>query len=133
MSQALYKVLIVEDTRELGEIIQMVLEKHGIFDIFLEEDGQTAIERFSTIKPDLVLLDLNLPDMRGWHVLDEMRTIAQEIELEMPKVIVTTAYSDAANRVTGKFQNIGSYLVKPFRPSEVEQAVLESLGIELSQ
>ena len=95
-------------------------------------DGQHALETYHRIKPDLILLDLNLPDMRGWNVLDEIRRLAEDdpTNYPLPKVIVTTAYSDPANRVMGKLQDIIQYLVKPFTPTEVEKAVLGSLGIE---
>ena len=126
-----YTVLIVEDTRELAEIIQLILRRHEIITTFTEADGQAAIERFREVKPDLVLLDLNLPDMRGWHVLDELKRISdEEDDIAMPKVVITTAYGDPANKVMGKLQEIVTYLVKPFRPSEVEKVVMESLGIE---
>ncbi|MCI0714012.1 MAG: response regulator [Chloroflexi bacterium] len=126
-----YTVLIVEDTRELAEIIQLILGKHDIITTFTEADGQAAIERFREVKPDLVLLDLNLPDMRGWHVLDELKRISdEEDDINMPKVVITTAYGDPANKVMGKLQEIVTYLVKPFKPSEVEKVVMESLGIE---
>jgi two-component system, OmpR family, response regulator MtrA len=126
-----YNVLIIEDTRELAEIIQLVLKKHQeVLATYAEADGQTAIETFKKISPDLILLDLNLPDMRGWHVLDEIRRLSEDDPLlPMPKVIVTTAYGDPANRVMGKLQDIIQYLVKPFTPDEVEKAVLGSLGI----
>lgn len=126
-----YTVLIVEDTRELAEIIQLILGKHDIITTFTEADGQAAIERFREVKPDLVLLDLNLPDMRGWHVLDELKRISdEEDDIQMPKVVITTAYGDPANKVMGKLQEIVTYLVKPFKPSEVEKVVMESLGIQ---
>jgi two-component system response regulator AdeR len=129
--KASYNVLIIEDTRELAEIIQLILQKHeAILTTHVEADGQNAIETFKKIKPDLILLDLNLPDMRGWHVLDEIRRLTEDdVLLPMPKVIVTTAYADPANRVMGKLQDIIEYLVKPFTPAEVENAVLDSLGI----
>lgn len=125
-----YRVLIIEDTHELADIIELVLNRHANIATYKEGDGQRAIERFVEIKPDLILLDLNLPDMRGWHVLDEIKAqIEVEDDLPMPKVIITTAYGDPANRVAGKLQDIVQYLIKPFKPSEVEQAVLGSLGL----
>ena len=132
MTDRHYNVLIVEDTRELSEIIQIVLAKYTNIITHAEADGQHALETYHRIKPDLILLDLNLPDMRGWNVLDEIRRLAEDdpTNYPLPKVIVTTAYSDPANRVMGKLQDIIQYLVKPFTPTEVEKAVLGSLGIE---
>lgn len=127
--QESYNVLIIEDTRELAEIIQIVLAKYDFIHTYTEADGQNAIVAYEEIRPEVILLDLNLPDMRGWHVLDEIRRITAEDGTAMPRVIVTTAYSDPANRVTGKIQEIILYLIKPFTTSEVERYVLISLGL----
>lgn len=126
-----YTVLVVEDTEELAEINQMVLSSHPRLNVYVERDGNQAIEAYKTLQPDLILLDLNLPDIRGWHVLDAIREMVEaDASLKMPKVIVTTAYGDAANRVMGKLQDVIEYMLKPFKPKELEQTVLQSLGIE---
>lgn len=125
-----YTVLVVEDTEELAEINQIVLSSHPKLDVYVERDGNQAIEAYKNLQPDLILLDLNLPDMRGWHVLDAIRKMVEADDtFKMPKVIVTTAYGDAANRVMGKLQDVIEYMLKPFKPHELERAVLQSLGI----
>lgn len=125
-----YTVLVVEDTEELAEINRMVLSGHSQLAVYIERDGNKAIEAYKTLQPDLILLDLNLPDIRGWKVLDAIRAMVEaDDSLKMPKVIVTTAYSDAANRVMGKLQDVIEYMVKPFKPRELEHQVLKSLGI----
>ncbi len=125
-----YTVLVVEDTEELAEINKIVLSGHPQLNVHIEGDGNKAIEAYKTLQPDLILLDLNLPDIRGWKVLDSIREMVEaDDSLKMPKVIVTTAYSDAANRVMGKLQDVIEYMVKPFKPRELEHQVLKSLGI----
>ena len=78
--------------------------------------------------PDLVLLDLALPDMAGWKVLDTIKE--QQRGEKLPAIIVISAYSDAANRLMGKLQSVHSYLIKPFRPDDVEKVVANALGLE---
>lgn len=125
-----YTVLIVEDTEELAEINQMVLGSNSNLDVHIEYDGLQAIEAYKRIQPDLILLDLNLPDIRGWEVLDTIKALLDEDDsLRMPKVIVTTAYSDPANRVMGKLQDVIEYMIKPFKPRDLEEKVLQSLGL----
>lgn len=125
-----YTVLIVEDTEELAEINQMVLGSNPNLDVHIEYDGMQAIEAYKRIQPDLILLDLNLPDIRGWQVLDTIKALLDEDDsLKMPKVIVTTAYSDPANRVMGKLQDVIEYMIKPFKPRDLEEKVLQSLGL----
>src|SRR5689334_8574621 len=61
------RVLIIEDTVELGELIQTTLEQMELM-AFCETSGTRALERYGAIEPDIVLLDIGLPDMTGWKV-----------------------------------------------------------------
>jgi DNA-binding response OmpR family regulator len=116
------RVLVVEDTVELAEVIQATLERQGMI-AFTETHGQRALKRFEDIDPDLVLLDINLPDTIGWKVLDSIKDYRRTYH--RPAVIVITAYGDPANRLMGKLQDVDAYLLKPFTPAEVEQTVQE--------
>ncbi len=113
------KILIVEDAIELAEVIQATLERMG-FQVFHETHGTKAIELFKTNRPEVVLLDIGLPDMIGWKLLDAIRELDKE---NRPHIVVITAYGDPANRLTGKLQDVDSYLIKPFMPDKVEQVV----------
>lgn len=112
-------VLIVEDTVELAEVIQATLERMGVKALH-ETHGAKAIDLFKQNKPDLVLLDIGLPDMIGWKLLDTIKEVSKE---ERPHVVIITAYGDPANRLMGKLQDVESYLIKPFSPDEVERVV----------
>ena len=117
-------VLIVEDTVELAEVIQATLERMGAT-TYHETHGAKALEMFRDNRPDLVLLDIGLPDMLGWKVLDAIKEMDRD---SRPRVIIITAYSDAANRVMGKLQDVDEYLIKPFSPDEVERVVSSVLN-----
>jgi CheY-like chemotaxis protein len=78
------------------------------------------------MRPDVLLLDIGLPDMTGWQLLEDMRE--REGDTNMPKVVIITAYGDPANRLIGKLQNVHDYLIKPFTSEEVERVVLGALG-----
>lgn len=119
-------VLIVEDAIELARLIQITLNRNQIRSV-IETHGQRALERYHEMRPDVVLLDLGLPDMTGWKVLEGIRE-AVNGKTEMPVVIVISAYSDAANRLVGKLQNVHGYLVKPFTSEDVTQAVRRALN-----
>lgn len=119
------KILIVEDAIELAEVIQATLERMG-FQVFHETHGIKAIELFKTNRPDVVLLDIGLPDMIGWKLLDAIRELDKE---NRPHIVVITAYGDPANRLTGKLQDVDSYLIKPFMPDKVEQVVGKFFGL----
>lgn len=115
-------ILIVEDTIELAEVIQATLEGMGLEAVY-ETRGKAGIDRLQELNPNLVLMDIGLPDITGWKMLDRIKELYVDNEAEMPMIIVITAYGDPANRLIGKLQNIHSYLVKPFTPDQVEHLV----------
>lgn len=119
-----YQILVVEDTIAFAQLTIMTLERRG-FSACHAKDGETAITMLEEQQPDLILLDLNLPGMSGWQLLEHITK--QYGEAAIP-VIVTTAYSDEANRVAGEGQGISRYLVKPFRPDELMSAIQDVLA-----
>lgn len=123
-STAAPSVLIIEDSTELAEIIQATLEHLNMVTMH-ETHGTKALARFEETSPDVVLLDIGLPDMTGWKFLEALKEKKGKM---LPVIIVITAYGDPANRLVGKFQNVHSYLVKPFTPSEVERIVKDALS-----
>lgn len=127
MSEPTHKVLIVEDTVELAEIVQVTLERLNLR-VFHETRGKRALEVYDAEHPDLVLLDIALPDMTGWQVLQAIQS--KRFEGKTPHIIVITAYGDPANRLMGKLQDIQGYLIKPLKPDEVEKVVLKVLDIK---
>ncbi len=124
-----YKVLLVEDTVELAEVIQATLERLDLH-IIHETHGNKALEKFNQLDPDVVLLDISLPDTTGWKIMDLIKERLEETKGHMPRVIVITALDDPANRLIGKLQGVYSYIVKPIVPDEVERVVRQALGMD---
>lgn len=120
------KVLILEDTVELAEVMEAALMKMGL-ETKHETHAAKALELLKTFKPNVVLLDIGLPDMSGWKFLDAFKETYKD---ERPQFIVITAYGDPANRLMGKLQEVASYLIKPFEPADVERVVGNVLGIK---
>ncbi len=126
-AQPRVSALIIEDTPELAEIIQVTLQRMKMITAH-ESHGNRAFARFNEMNPDLVLLDIGLPDITGWKLLDILKERQRETGGKMPVVIVITAYGDPANRLVGKLHGVYSYLIKPFTPSEIEQVVKTALS-----
>ena len=124
------KVLIIEDSTELAEVIEATLVRMKLETSHLTHGGK-ALTRIDEFKPDVILLDLGLPDIPGWKILDalkERQDAAPDSGEPMPAIIVITAYGDPANRLVGKLQGIYDYLIKPFTPDEIERVVRKALG-----
>jgi CheY-like chemotaxis protein len=120
-------VLIIEDAVELGEMLKVTLEALQLL-VVHESHGLKALERYKQIRPDLVLLDIGLPDMTGWKVLDAIKEM--KALYKRPAIIVMTAYGDPANRLMGKLQGVEEYLIKPFTTEELRRLVSHVLELK---
>ncbi|MBK9124981.1 MAG: response regulator [Chloroflexi bacterium] len=121
-------VLLVEDSVEFAAIVRETLRRIKV-DVFHAKDGRTATDYIRTNMPHLVLLDLNLPDMTGWSILEFIKSsYAGRPDNELPKVIVLTAYNDPANRLVGKLQEVFRFLVKTTTPLELQAVIREALA-----
>ncbi len=105
-------VLIVEDEPDIARIIEAYLERDG-FRTVRAGDGETALAHHLALKPDLVLLDVNLPKRDGFEVLAELRRRG-----ETP-VIFITAMADDIDKLMALRIGADDYIVKPFNPAEV--------------
>ena len=105
-------VLVVEDDRNIAELLQMYLEKEG-YAVTLAGDGGEGLSKFRAIKPDLVLLDVMMPVMDGWALCRAIRAESQT------PVIMLTAKSETDDKVTGLRSGADDYITKPFEMKEV--------------
>ena len=105
-------VLIVEDDKNIQDLLQMYLEKEG-YAVTLADDGGQGLTKFRAIKPDLVLLDVMMPVMNGWELCREIRA-----ESRTP-VIMLTAKSELDDKITGLKAGADDYITKPFEMQEV--------------
>ncbi|MCL4237791.1 MAG: response regulator [Anaerolineae bacterium] len=121
-----HRVLIVEDDLELGTILRTILGRMG-FEVWHAADGHQGLALYASEKPNLVLLDIALPDITGWRLLEEMRE--RPHGGANPAFLVITAYGDPANRLMGKLQGVQGYLIKPFKVEEIGRAVLSALQL----
>jgi len=106
------KILVVDDEREIVKLVKAYLEQAG-FQVATASDGQEGLYVFRHEKPDLVVLDLNLPRIDG---LDVCRTIRRESDTP---VIMLTARVEEQDRLIGLELGADDYIVKPFSPREV--------------
>ena len=120
------KVLIVEDESNIAELLHLYLEKEA-FETAVARDGLAGWETFQSFRPDLVLLDIMLPDMDGWAVCRKIH------EVSKTPIIMLTAKGETADKVGGLEMGADDYIVKPFEMKEVLariHAVLRRYGAE---
>ena len=108
-------ILIVEDEAEIAELIQLYLSKEG-FNCHICRDGSTALDRFKTIQPDLLILDLMLPGLDGLEVCARIR---QQQAAKDPYIMMLTAKGEELDRIIGLSTGADDYMVKPFSPREL--------------
>lgn len=103
------KVLIVEDEKSLATVISDSLKSEG-FETVITHRGDEAIDCFYKEKPDLILLDINLPGMNGWEICKKLKTLSQ-----VP-IIMVTARDSEFDEIKGLELGADDYITKPFTP-----------------
>ena len=109
---SLEKVMIVDDDKNICDLLRLYLEKDG-YNIILSHDGEEALVKFNALKPDIVLLDVMLPGIDGWQICREIRK-----KSNVP-IIMITAKSETFDKVLGLELGADDYIVKPFDTKEV--------------
>lgn len=106
------KILIVDDDTNIADLISMYLNKEG-YDTKEVYSGKKAIDIFSNFTPNLVILDIMLPEMDGYEVCREIRRVSK-----VP-IIMLTAKGETFDKVLGLELGADDYIVKPFEPKEL--------------
>ncbi len=113
-------ILCIEDEEEMIDLIRLILTRRG-FDVRGANGGKEGLEAVRRDHPDLVLLDLMMPEMDGWEVYQQMK--AEESTKNIP-VIVVTAKAQSIDKVLGlHIAKVDDYIAKPFSPQELLNSV----------
>lgn len=107
------RILLVDDEPAITSALSVLFQRSG-FDIAVTENGKQAVSKFRQWQPDLVVLDIMLPDMDGYQVCREIRKLPAYVP-----VLMLTAKDTAVDKVTGLELGADAYLTKPFTPSEL--------------
>jgi len=117
------KILVVDDDKEIVRLLRGYLEKSG-FDVLVAYDGGTAVHTLRREHPDLLVLDLMLPDMDGWDIT---RLVRNDHNLMAIPIIMLTARVEDTDKIIGLELGADDYITKPFNPSEVVTRVRAQL------
>ena len=110
-----HRILVVDDERDITALVAYHLAKEG-FRVSTAASGPDALKAAAEERPDLVVLDLMLPGLSGYEVLQELRHREESREVG---VLVLTARRDEGDRIKGLSLGADDYLVKPFAPQEL--------------
>ena len=120
MNANLKCILCVEDEPEMIDLMRLILGRRG-FEVKGANGGKEGLKMIKDDKPDLILLDLMMPDMDGWEVYQQLK--ADETTRDIP-VIVVTAKAQSIDRVLGlHIAKVDDYIAKPFSPAELLNSV----------
>jgi two-component system, OmpR family, response regulator VicR len=120
MTTNLKRILCVEDEPEMIDLIRLILGRRG-FDVKGATGGVEGLKMIREEKPDLVLLDLMMPDMDGWEVYQQIK--ADENTKGIP-VIVVTAKAQSIDKVLGlHIAKVDDYIAKPFSPQDLLNSI----------
>ena len=120
-----YTILVVDDVMTNVLLLQVLLDKEG-FNVVTANDGQAAIEIIRKDVPDLILLDINMPNMDGFEVIREVKKYS--LYREIP-VIFLTAMNDVDSIVKGFRLGGSDYITKPFNKEELMARIVHQLSL----
>lgn len=124
MSDKERTVVCIEDELEMIELVKLILGRQN-FQVIGAVGGMQGLNKVEEINPDLVLLDLMMPEMDGWEVYQKMK--ASDTMRDIP-VIVVTAKAQSIDRVLGlHIARVDDYITKPFGPQDLLESVARVL------
>lgn len=123
------KILVVDDDEHILRSLAQYLELED-FDVTTASSGVEALERFAESRPDLMVLDVMMPGMDGFEVLQKIR---QDTETSALPVLMLTARDQHADIMKGYQMGATSYLVKPFNLDELVEAINEVFATQQKQ
>src|ERR1700684_782851 len=120
MRRAHISVLVIEDEADIRQLLRTLLEREG-YSVAEALEGRDGVRQFHQNHPDIVILDVGLPDLDGWQVLERIRDMS-----DVP-VLMLTAMSAERDKVRGLNAGADDYLTKPFSRVELLARLLATL------
>ncbi len=125
MAEDAKRVVCIEDEPEMIDLVRLILGRKG-FNVIGANGGIEGLETVQRERPDLVLLDLMMPDMDGWEVYQQMKA---DDNLRNIPVVVVTAKAQSIDKVLGlHIAKVDDYITKPFGPQELLESVEKIIG-----
>lgn len=117
-------ILVVDDSETVRQVLQLTLSKAG-FDVVEAEDGVDAYSKLSDQPVDMIVTDLNMPNMDGLELIKKIR---QEGEYRFTPIVMLTTESSEEKKKAGREAGASGWIVKPFKPEQLLKVVKMVLG-----
>lgn len=127
MTQQQYSVLIIDDVYTVREYLRQTLIHLGISNIYEAASGSHGFDVFSQHQPDLVFLDIELPDINGQQLLQQIKTLADKTH-----VVMVTAHNSVDNVQQSIAAGASGFIAKPFSPQKIKNIVERCLATKLN-
>lgn len=117
-------ILVVDDSETVRQVLQMTLVNAG-FDVVAAEDGVDALNKLSDAQVDMLITDLNMPNMDGLELIKKVR---EEGAHRFTPIVMLTTESSEAKKLAGREAGASGWIVKPFKPEQLLKVVKMVLG-----
>lgn len=124
MPDAKRSILIVDDEEDVLELLQLVFESKG-FVVRRAQSGKAAVTSAYEQPPDVIILDVMMPEMDGWQVL---KTLKNDERTQQVPVVMLSARAESRDKMIGLQEGAEGYLSKPFSPAEVVREIQSLLA-----
>jgi DNA-binding response OmpR family regulator len=125
MADQQQRILVVDDEYDMVDLVQLILHAAG-YQVATATSGQEALQKLSAENFDLLMLDVNMPDMDGWQLIQKVREHPETAQLP---IIMVTAKSHSMDRIMGlSVLHVNDYITKPFGRQELVRCVAKHLA-----
>lgn len=124
-------ILIIDDDDMVRTMVTRYLDRVG-YRVVTASNGEKGVESYRTEKPDLVVLDIAMPEMSGFEVASSIRTIQRSENRHHTPIVILTAYARSFFLSVGSETGIDSYLTKPISPEQLISHIQQFLGSEVT-
>lgn len=125
MTKQSRRVAYIEDEGEMIDLVRLILSRQG-FTVLGANGGKEGVELILKEKPELILLDLMMPDMDGWDVYHQIKS--DENSRDIPVIVITAKAQDIDKTLGLRVAKVDDYIAKPFSPQELTERIEQVLA-----
>lgn len=119
------RILVIDDEEDFGKLVKMTLELEGYYEVYIAKNGKQGIALSKKVDPDLILLDIIMPEMDGFAVLEKIKN--DKDTMGVPVVMLTAVADDASKLKATELYN-EEYITKPIEVAELKAKIEEILN-----